>query len=167
MNNNKQKYPRILAIAPSTRGFGFAVFEEQDTLVDWGVKRMTGDKNTRSVAKVKEMIIHYQPGMIVMEDTSSKTSRRVVRIRKLSQTLIALAASQKISVKLFAREIIQKVICPNSKGTRCEVANAITERFPEELGFLLPPKRSTCQSNDYRMDIFEAVALVLMPRKCR
>jgi hypothetical protein len=50
------KHPRILAVAPSTRGFGFAVLEGQGTLVDWGVKLVTGDKNDGAIRKVKEMI---------------------------------------------------------------------------------------------------------------
>ena len=37
MKKIQPKHFRILAIAPSTRGFGFAVLEGQDTLVDWGV----------------------------------------------------------------------------------------------------------------------------------
>ena len=37
----------------------------------------------------------------------------------------------------------------------------IAERFPGELGFRLPPKRRPWMSQDSRMDIFDAVALVL------
>lgn len=70
------KHFRILAIAPGTRGFGFAVLEGKNTLVDWGVKTVQGNKNVQSLAKVKELITHYQPGVLVLQDTSTKSSRR-------------------------------------------------------------------------------------------
>jgi hypothetical protein len=47
-------------------------------------------------------------------------------------------------------------------GTKHALAEIIAERFPEELGFLLPPKRRDWMSQDSRMDIFDAVALALM-----
>ena len=62
MKNTIPKYPRILAIAPSTRGFGFAIVEGLNTLVDWGVKNVEGDKNAGSLARVKAMIAPYVSG---------------------------------------------------------------------------------------------------------
>jgi len=59
MNQINTKQGRILAIAPTTHGVGFAVLEE--TLIDWGVRTIEGDKNKQSVAKVKKMITDYQP----------------------------------------------------------------------------------------------------------
>jgi hypothetical protein len=37
-------------------------------------------------------------------------------------------------------------------------------RFPEELGHRLPPKRKPWMSEDYRMGIFDAVALAFATR---
>ena len=53
MKNIRSKHFRILAIAPSSRGFGFAVLEGQEKLVDWGVKSIKGDKNTGPSPKWK------------------------------------------------------------------------------------------------------------------
>ena len=39
----------VLAIDPSTRGFGFAVLEGPNRLIDWGVKETKVDKNKRSL----------------------------------------------------------------------------------------------------------------------
>jgi hypothetical protein len=47
-------------------------------------------------------------------------------------------------------------------GTKHTLAKSIAERFPEELGFLLPPKRRDWMSEDSRMGIFDAVALAMM-----
>jgi hypothetical protein len=63
MNRSNAKSIRILAIAPSTRGFGFAV-SEGETLVNWGVKSVKGDKNTQCLLKIEEMLVHYLPGVM-------------------------------------------------------------------------------------------------------
>jgi hypothetical protein len=49
----------------------------------------------------------------------------------------------------------------NDKGTKHVVAEVIAQRFPEELGFRLPPKRRAWMSEDSRIDIFDAAALAL------
>jgi Holliday junction resolvasome RuvABC endonuclease subunit len=161
MNKIKANQSLVLAITPSTRGFGFAVLEGKETLVDWGVKSVKGDKNAQVLVKVKELIVHYKPGLLVLEDSLSEYSRRSVRIRKLSQRLIALAESHTITVALFSREHVRTVFLADGKGTKHALAEAIVKRFPEELSFRLPPKRKPWMSEDPRMDIFAAVALVL------
>jgi len=164
MKKTLPKYPRILSIAPSTRGFGFAVLEGLDTLVDWGVKSVTGDKNHGSIKKVQELIAHYEPEVMVLQDTSIKHSRRAARIRALSRKIIALAATRKVSVALFSHEQIRRVFFADGQGTKHALAEILAKRFPEELGSRLPPKRRPWKSEDYRMDIFDAVALVLVLR---
>jgi len=164
MNQINPKHFRILAIAPSTRGFGFAVLEGQEMLVDWGVKTVKGDKNAQSLKKVEEMIAHYQPGVLVLEDASAKNSRRSPRIRKLSQQIIKMAVTRKVSVKLFSRDQVMKTFFADGQGTKHALAEIIAKRFPEELGSRLPPKRKAWMSEDSRMNIFDAVALVLILR---
>ena len=153
-----------MAVAPSTRGFGFALLEGLDTLADWGVTSVTGDKNTQSVAKVKELIAHYQPDVLVLEDTSTKPFRRSERIRRLSRQIIALAATRKVSVALFSRERVRQVFFADGQGTKHALAEILVQQFPEELGSRLPPKRCPWMSEDSRMYIFDAVALALMLR---
>jgi Holliday junction resolvasome RuvABC endonuclease subunit len=164
MDQINPKHFRILAIAPSTRGFGFAVLEGQETLVDWGVKTVNSDKNKQSLARVEDLIAHYQPGALVLEDASAKGSRRSPRIRKLSQQIIKMAANRKVSVKLFSRDQVMKTFIADGQGTKHALAEIIAKRFPEELGSRLPPKRKPWISEDSRMGIFDAVALVLILR---
>lgn len=164
MKNTYSNHFRILAIAPSSRGFGFAVLEGEEKLVDWGVKSIKGDKNTGSIAKVVEMISHYQPGVIVFEDYSAKHSRRSARIRALGKKIIALAEIRNVTVVLFSREQVRQVFFADGLGTKYALAEMLAARFPEELASRLPPKRRPWMSEDYRMDIFDAVALALALR---
>jgi Holliday junction resolvasome RuvABC endonuclease subunit len=167
MNQIQSKHFRILAIAPSTRGFGFAVLEGQETLVDWGVKTVKGDKNIQSLAKVEKLIAHYRPGVLVLEDAAAKNSRRSPRIKTLSQKIITMAAGRTVKVKLYSRDRVMKTFISDGERTKHALAEIIAKRFPEQLGSRLPPKRRPWMSEDYRMDIFDAVALALMPPQCR
>jgi Holliday junction resolvasome RuvABC endonuclease subunit len=164
MNTTNSNYARILAITPSTRGFGFAVIEGRDTLVDWGGKVATGSKNRKSLAKVEGLIVQYQPRVLVLEDTSAKGSRRAPRIRDLSTNIIALAARHRVTVKLFSRKTINKVFFADGKGTKHAIAKIVGERFSEEIGGRVPAKRRPWESEVRRMDFFDAVALALAYR---
>lgn len=148
----------ILAIAPSTRGFGFAVMEG-DTLIDWGVKSVQGDKNPGSIMKIRELMDQYQPSVVVSPDALARDSRRAPRIRELVKQTITLARSHNIKVVLSTRGQVMKSFFANGKGTKYVVARVLAEQFPDELADRLPPKRRPWMSEDYRMDIFEAVAL--------
>jgi hypothetical protein len=160
----RPKHFRVLAISPSTRGFGFAVLEGEQTLVDWGVKHVGADKNARCLAKVKEMLVHYRPDAMVLQDHSRKDSRRSIRIRTLSRQIIALASKQKVGLVRISRDQVEGIFAPNGKGTKHARAELLSARFPEELGSRLPPKRRPWMSEDYRMHIFDAVALALALR---
>ena len=40
MGHQNQKLQRIIAIDPTTKGFGFAVMEGPEDLIDWGIKEV-------------------------------------------------------------------------------------------------------------------------------
>ena len=161
MKRTKQTNVRILAIAPSSRGFGYAVLEEQEKLVDWGVKCVQGDKNAGSLAKVEKLIAQYEPLVLVLEDTTTSDSRRAPRIRELSRRIIIMASSRNVGVALFSRQRVVQRFFHKAPGTKHALAKILARRFPEELGFRLPLERRPWMSEDYRMDIFDAVALAL------
>jgi Holliday junction resolvasome RuvABC endonuclease subunit len=159
---SKPGHFRILAIAPTTRGVGFAVLEGKDSLVDWGVKTVQGDKNANSLARVEELIAQYRPGVLVLQDI--KDSRRSQRIKVLSRKIVDLAETRNVSVKVFSQEQVRRTYFTNGLGTKHEIAELIAQRFPDELGTRLPKKRKAWMSEQYQMGIFDAVALALMLR---
>jgi len=167
MRKNLPPYPRILGIAPSTRGFGFALIEGLNTLADWGVRSIKGDKNAGVVAKVDVFITHYAPDVIALEDTAVKPARRSLRIRALTKRIARLAKHRKVIVASFSRKQIRQGFFADGQGTKHALAEILAKRFPDELGFRLPPKRRPWMSEDSRMDIFEALGLALMVRKTK
>jgi hypothetical protein len=165
MNTINPKHFRILAIAPSDRGFGFAVLEGRDTLVDWGIKRVQREnKNAKSLKKAEGLIALYRPGVLVLENASAKHSLRSPRIRRLCPQIIKLAATHKLNVKLFSRDEVMKTFLPEGQGTKYAVAEIVAKRFSEELSHKLPTERKLGHSEDSRMSIFNAAALALLFR---
>ena len=149
---------RVLGIAPSAYGCGFAVIEGENTLVDWGVKSVKGgDKNARCLSNVGNLIAHYRPNVIAIEDTRTKGSRRSARIRALIEEIVILAKDEKIKVKRCSRKQVNLDFLSDEQGTKHALADYLVARFPKELR--LPPKRRLWTSDDCRMDIFDAVAL--------
>jgi len=163
MSPKHKAYHRILAIAPCSTGFGYALLEGE-ALVEWGVRSVKGDKNSGSVAKVEELMFRYEPEVVVLEDTGAEGSRRSPRIRELSQRIFAMSLARKVPVAWFRREQIMRFCFGNGKGTKQEMAQIVAKSFPDELGTRVPPARRTWKSQDYRIDMFDAVALALMLR---
>jgi hypothetical protein len=153
------KRPLVLSITPSPKGFGFAVLDGE-TLVDWGVKVIPGANHAKCLLKVEKLMAHYHPDLLAMED--HKKSQRSGRIRSLMRAITETALGRKIKLKLFTRGQIYKTLCADGRKSKNALAEALVERFPNELGFRLPRKRRDWTSEDYRMVMFDAVALALM-----
>jgi Holliday junction resolvasome RuvABC endonuclease subunit len=151
---------RVLSIDPSTRGFGFAVLEGPDRLIDWGVKETRTDKNYRSLKLIVELIDQYEPNVLVLEDYAGKGARRCRRVVELIDDISNLAMKRKVKIRTFARAEITKKFAETGAQTKYEIAIAIANRFPE-LAPRLPRFRKPWMSEDYRMSIFDAVALAL------
>lgn len=165
MTKTSKKQIRILAVAPVSRGFGYAVLDGNGILADRGIRviKGKGDKNKQGLAAFAEFIAHYQPGMLVIEDASAKNSRRSPRIRELTKQITELATTHGVKVKLYSREKLRRTYFVDGKGTKQELAEILAARFPNDVGLRVTPKRRAWDSDNYRMGIFAAVALALIP----
>jgi hypothetical protein len=162
MNQITSKPARLLAIALSTRGFGFVVMEGQNTIIECGGRVATGeDKNAQSIAKADKLLNFYEPDVLVLQDVEAKGSHRAPRIKMLNRQIKAVAKKRKIRVKLISGKQLRTLLLGNPKGTKHEMAEALARQFPDELVSRLPPKRKPWKSEDARMDVFDAAALAV------
>jgi hypothetical protein len=160
--NQPSKQSRVLGVSLSTRGFGYAAIEGENSLFDFGKKRIYGDKNTGSLAGIEKVITRNQPSFLVLQDVNhAKGTRRVDRIKKLHRKVIALAKKRKIKVMEISGKELRDVLLGNERGTKQEMAELLAKQFSDELASRLPPKRKDWKSEDARMNIFDAVALVV------
>lgn len=163
MNQTASKQIRILAIAPSARGFGYSVMEGP-SILECGNKGAKGNKNVQTISKVEKLMKQFLPGVLVLQDVNAKGPRRAPRIKALHRQIIRLAAKQNCKVSLFSGEKLRITLLGNVKGTKHEMAEMLAQKYPVELAAKLPSKRRAWESEDYRMDIFDAVALAVVFR---
>jgi hypothetical protein len=104
MKTKEDRDKLLLAIYPTTRGFGFVVFEGRDRTIDWGVKDARGDKNRKALAKIEELVAWYRPDMLVLENAHGPMSRRADRIRQLNVLVIEFAKARRIPVRQWMSE---------------------------------------------------------------
>jgi hypothetical protein len=148
----------VLVFFPSSRGFGYVVFEGPKSLIDWGVKGVRGPhKNRASLAKVRELLTFYRPDVVVLDGYEHNGSRRAKRIRTLINLMAAHATEERIATASFSRSEVRACF---GLTTKREIAEAIVREFPE-LEPRLPPVRRIWMSEDRRMNIFDAAALAM------
>src|SRR5690349_3872536 len=94
---------RVLALQPTTRGFGFVVLESLTTLVDWGVKTTRTDKDRKTLAKVSDLIDPYSPAVVIVEDCGCNTSRRSSRIAQLLTGIRSWAATKGLRTSAISK----------------------------------------------------------------
>jgi len=157
----QNKSIRILAIAPLSRGLGYAVMEGPDKLVACGNKAILRDKNAKALAWVNRFIQFYQPDVLVLPNVTAADTRRATRIKTLHRKIVAWADKKKVKVRLVSVTQVRTHLLGEPMGTKFAVARTLAEKFPTELGTRLPPKRRPWMSEDPRMDIFDAVGLAV------
>lgn len=160
MSHIASRKPIVLSLAPSTRGFGFAVFEGRRTLLDWGVRHIKRDKNQLSVAKARLLIERYQPEEIVLEDYAGPGSWRRPRVRSLIRMFRRVADKDFIEVHAYSRGQIRDCFAPSERPNKYEIAQKIVVALPE-LRSRLPKKRRPWTPENPYMALFDAVALAL------
>jgi hypothetical protein len=108
MTHRQPSTQLICAIYPSTRGFGYAVFEGPNSLVDWGVKGVRGrQKNLATLRKVRELLAFYRPDVLVLEDYQGRGSRRAKRIQALINLMSAHAAAARLPTAVYSRSDVR------------------------------------------------------------
>jgi Holliday junction resolvasome RuvABC endonuclease subunit len=151
---------RVIAIDPGGAKFGFAVLEGEQRLIEWGLRKIRPGKTSDGLRRVNELLDSYKPHALIVEDVSSKHAGRSPRIRALVKAVRTLGSRRKIPTYSFARSQMRAVFLQVGAFTKQEIAAAIADRFPV-LALRLPPKRRPWQSEDNRMNLFEAAALAL------
>src|SRR5207249_4358616 len=144
---------RLLAIDPISRGFGFAILEGPERLIDWGVVHVRGvDRHMKCLKRVAGLLQRYTPEIVVIENWSRPGGRRRERAKLLIQGIADIALEQGTRIGKVSRKEVLKAFREIGVSTKYEIAGAITSRFPE-LASRLPRPRKPWMSEDLRMSI--------------
>ena len=149
----------VLAIYPSSRGFGFVFFEGPSSPFYWGIKEIKArHKNMRAIAAIKKLVDRYRPEVIVIEETAGRNPRRGSRIRKLYRMIMHLAAAEYIDVYRCSRTEVKACFASVGASTHHEIAKALSTQMPA-FAELVPRVRRGWMSEQPRESLFNAAAL--------
>jgi len=161
MEDLRREVHRLLAVDPTTRGFGFAVLEGAARLIDWGTKD-SGRADSHAVQReITALLDRYLPDALVVEDVTHRDSRRCTRIRELVDSLRDEGERRGVSVITVSRDRVRSVFGGAVASNKHAVAEIICGHFPE-LVPRLPPRRKPWMSEDARSSIFDAVSFALV-----
>lgn len=148
----------MLAVHPTSKGFGWALFEGPQALVHWGIASARGDRSTTSMKRFQQLLDQYQPTILLLEKFAGPGVRRNDRLRDLAASMQGTATSRDMGTHIYSRADIGRLVAGNPKTTRHKVALAVSERLPF-LKMRLPNERKVWESEKERQCLFDAVAL--------
>jgi hypothetical protein len=158
----RRRYDLVLAIYPQSRGFAFALFESWLSPVDWGIHEARGPrKNAHCLTRINSLLELHMPDVVVLQDMSDRGTRRVPRIRELNQRIAELADLRDIVIHKYSRAQVLDHLMERGATTKQKIAEMIAKQVPA-LSLYIPPGRKPWMSEDPRMGIFDAAALVWM-----
>lgn len=153
----KRTHDYVLALHPSSRGFGWILFEGPSSPFDWGTAHIRGEKNAQSLQAIEVLLDRYHPSVLVLEVFDTASSRRAPRIRDLCEGAILQAEARSIRACLYSREQIHAVLGGNGTHTRHGIAVMIADHLGM-LRYRLPPPRKVWAGEHPSLALFSAAA---------
>ncbi len=157
MTTRKLHSSRVLAIDPTTHGFGFVVLESLTMPVDWGMPVIRRGDKEKALTRVTILIEQYEPNVLAIEEPEG--SRRCDRVKELLEA-ISIIKVKGLRIRRFSTQRVKKVFRAFGAETKHEIAHAIARQVPE-LAAWLPRFRKPWMSEDKRTSIFDAASLAL------
>ncbi|MFI5093754.1 MAG: hypothetical protein ACHQIK_09955 [Candidatus Acidiferrales bacterium] len=103
------------------------------------------------------LLDRWQPSLVVIKEPSKHTT---ARMRRLLAGITREARKCRIPVRCLPERAIRRAIGNESRVTKYAMASILCQHFPF-LAAALPSPRRAWESEDYRMNMFAAVALAL------
>lgn len=160
MSHTPATEKRVLAIDPTHRGLGYVIFEGPERLIDWGGRHVSGGKNHGSIAAVEELISHWRPQVLVLEELPENSKRRR-RVRQLLSALEVRARERGLAVRRISGKKIKHAFEALGIRNKYQMACFIAARFTE-LARHVPRERKPWTSEDLRMAMFDASNFALV-----
>jgi hypothetical protein len=159
---SRKRHDLVFAIYPQSRGFAFVLFEGWLAPVDWGVQEIRGaNKNALCLTRIASLLALHTPDVLVLQDMSERGTLRAPRIQELNRRIAELADQRGILVRTYSRAQVIEYFEEQGATTKHRIAETITKHIPA-LGLYVPQARKPWMSEDARMGIFDAAALVWM-----
>ncbi len=149
----------VLAIHPTSRGFGWIVFETPLVPLDWGLASAAPSRPARLATRFERILKRYEPAVLVLEEFEGP-SGRADRVQKVCREIIHLATFKGMDVSIFLRVEVQKTFGRPGTLGRHEIAQIIAEQI-EVLSPRLLRKRKHYDGEQRGLALFDATAVAL------
>lgn len=159
MKRTRDSRLRVLAVHVNCRGFGYVVVEGTERLVDWGVKQVIQFGQAKTVDVVAELVRQYRPRLVLLEDILSEANRRSPRAVLVTRRITEFLGEWGVGCQLMPARLVADTFRRWGAQTKQDRARTIVDLLPV-LAPQLPPPRKPWMSEDSRMSIFSAAALV-------
>jgi hypothetical protein len=103
MTETTTRPTRVIAIDPTTKGFGYAILDLPKHLVAWGMAHVEGEKRSGAIFRFEALLDQFRPDAVVLEDTTAQGSRRYPRVRDLLEVLARVARERGLEVHTVSR----------------------------------------------------------------
>lgn len=117
----------VLGLHPSSRGFGWVLFEDPFSLLDWGTVDIRKDRNAVALDRIEALLDKHVPGVLAIERHEVAAARRSPRIQTLYLALVKCATKRKIVVLRYTRAEISSSPYLSGARTRHDVAVAVAD----------------------------------------
>jgi hypothetical protein len=159
--NSRHKQGLVLAIHPTSRGFGWVLFETALKPVDWGLATVRVKRSAESLRRFERLLDRYKPQVVVFEEFGEHPARRADRIQALCHRMIALAGSRGLYTPVYSRDTVRETFEQSGAQTRRDIALSIAEQIEVFRRRLPRARKYQGESEDVRQSLFDAVALAL------
>ncbi len=150
----------VLAVHPTSRGFGWVLFESPLSPIDWGMASAKTGRNARLMARFERLLSRYEPLVLVLEQFEGRPSQRRERVQHLCRAMIHLAHTRGIGASVYSRAAINTCFASIGATTRREIALAVAQHI-EVFRRRLPPEQKPWIGEDARHSLFDAAALAI------
>src|SRR3982074_3457434 len=131
MSQTPVRPTRILAIDPTTKGFGYVILALPLHLVAWGMAHIEGEKRSGAIARFEALLDQFRPDAVVLEDTTAPGSRRYPRVRDLLETFAKVARERGIQVQTVSRLAVIAHFSKDEAATKHSIAKTLAVDYPE------------------------------------
>ena len=133
---------------------------ENGSVLDTGVRSCWTPEFEDCLGSRLRRIVHtYKPSALIFR--TSQSNNPAPQTKVLVHAINRVAKQQNLATFWISQSRVQRYFLAYHATTKHEIASTVA-RFLPELAWQLPRKRKPWESEHYRMDIFDAVAGVLV-----
>lgn len=149
----------IFAAYPNVRGFGYALIQLPERLLDHGVASVRPMSNDALVRRIARQIDHFRPDVVVLRQAEGLPPS-AKRITNAINRITELAIERGIPVRQYSKEQVRFVFERFGAVTNYEIARKLAEWIEGLEGIEIRPLKSY-EPEAYYQGIFDALALAV------